>query len=305
MPDEETAQSNQTIGRPALRTSGMPVKRALSKTREFDFQAPVKRALSKTTKLDLQAAIQTAFDKALESAICGRPHKRRVAPPGSSGKVAERTALVRDQVVSRSRDGNGRRGGCGGSRPKRTGSGPSSARSTCWGFWEPRSSTCYRLLRSTGLNPEDVERRRLLVMTVLAGNEADANLGTIDSAHVAPHWGQVIVKKIPIAVINKANKILGPRFIVKWNGRQAVIVLGIQVPLFIGAGIGAGGNALFGWAIVKSAKKILGPVPESWDELSEPALGPIQVERAPMNGPVAMRALVGVCRSRPGRTRWA
>lgn len=62
--------------------------------------------------------------------------------------------------------------------------------------------------------------------------------------------------------------------------KQGVLVLGKQVPLFIGAGIGAGGNGLFGWLIVKAARKILGPPPESWNELREPALAPIQETEA-------------------------
>jgi hypothetical protein len=68
-----------------------------------------------------------------------------------------------------------------------------------------------------------------------------------------------------MAAIDAANKMLGPRFITKWGTKQGILVLGKQVPLMIGAAIGGGGNGLFGWFVVKSARKVLGPAPESWD----------------------------------------
>jgi len=122
-----------------------------------------------------------------------------------------------------------------------------------------------------GLSVEDVERRRLLVMSVLVGNSAaTASLEPL-IGRTAPYWGRQIVKAIPMTVINKANKVLGPRFVTKYGVKQGALVLGIQVPFFIGAAVGAGGNGLFGWFIVKAARRILGPPPKSWDELSEPA----------------------------------
>ena len=86
-----------------------------------------------------------------------------------------------------------------------------------------------------------------------------------------PYWGKAIVNSIPMTAITKANKVLGPRFVTKYGAKQGVLVLGKQVPRFIGAGIGAVGNGLVGWFIVKGARKILGPPPESWDKLSDPA----------------------------------
>lgn len=115
-----------------------------------------------------------------------------------------------------------------------------------------------------GLNPEDIERRRLLVMTVLMGDSAaSSTLRPILSKSV-PYWGKSIVEKIPMSAVNAANKLLGPRFITKYGTKQGVLVLGKQIPLGIGVLVGAGGNHGFGWLIVLSAKKILGPAPASW-----------------------------------------
>ena len=118
-----------------------------------------------------------------------------------------------------------------------------------------------------GLHPEDVERRRLLVTFVLVGDSAASTLLKPLFGRSVPYWGKTIVKKIPMTAINAANKILGPRFITKYGVKQGALVLGKQIPLGIGVVVGAAGNHAFGWFIIGSAKKTLGPPPASWDHL--------------------------------------
>lgn len=119
------------------------------------------------------------------------------------------------------------------------------------------------------LDLEDVERRRLLVTSVLVGNSAATSVLEPLIGRTAPYWGKKVVQAIPMSAINKANSVLGPRFITKWGAKQGVLVLGKQVPFMIGAAIGGGGNGLFGWFVVKSVRKILGPPPETWDDAHE------------------------------------
>lgn len=119
------------------------------------------------------------------------------------------------------------------------------------------------------LDLEDVERRKLLVTAVLLGNSAATTALEPLIGRTAPYWGKKVVQAIPMAVIDSANKIVGPRFITKWGVKQGVLVLAKQVPLMIGAAIGGGGNGLFGWFVIKSARKILGPPPVSWDDDEE------------------------------------
>jgi len=116
-----------------------------------------------------------------------------------------------------------------------------------------------------GLDVEDVERRRFLVTSVLIGNTAATRAIEPLIGRTAPYWGKKIVQSIPMSAINKANSVLGPRFVTKYGTKQGVLVLGKQIPLAIGVGIGAAGNHLFGWFVVKAAGKILGPPPESWE----------------------------------------
>ena len=233
------------------------------------------RAVSKARELDFQAPIKAAFDKALEvqyrAASANVARLRRVHPDKSPEELLSYLTTFYLGAVAAT-------GACAGA----TAAVPNGevqvpvALAELLGFLG--ASVLYALSAAEihGLDVEDVERRKLLVMSVLAGDAAaNATLAPLVE-RTAPYWAEVIVKKIPLPVIWKANKVLGPKFIMKWSSRQAVITLGIQVPFLIGAGIGAGGNALFGWFIVKSAQKILGPTPESWDELTEPALAPIR-----------------------------
>lgn len=120
-----------------------------------------------------------------------------------------------------------------------------------------------------GLDVEDIERRRFLVTSVLVGNSAANAVLEPLIGRTGPYWGKKIVQSIPMSAINKANAVLGPRFVTKYGVRQGVLVLGKQIPMFIGVGVGAGGNGLFGWFIVKTAHRILGPAPKSWAKASQ------------------------------------
>lgn len=117
-----------------------------------------------------------------------------------------------------------------------------------------------------GLNTEDIERRRALVTAVLIGDSAATKILDPLIEHTAPHWGRKIVQAIPMPAINKANKVLGHHFVTKYGTKTGALVLGKQIPMFIGVGIGAGGNSLFGWFIVRAARKLLGDPPELWTE---------------------------------------
>ena len=111
---------------------------------------------------------------------------------------------------------------------------------------------------------EDAEKRKLLVMAVLIGDTAAARVFDGLMEKTVPYWGKLIVDKIPMAAIDRANKVLGPRFITKYGTKQGALVLGKQIPAAIGVAVGAGGNHIFGWGTIRAARRILGPPPEAW-----------------------------------------
>jgi hypothetical protein len=119
------------------------------------------------------------------------------------------------------------------------------------------------------IDVEDRERRALLVTAVLIGDSAAKGVMNPLLKRSVPYWGKKVVDSIPLATIKAANKILGPRFVTRYGTRAGVLVLGKQLPLFIGVGIGAGGNHLFGRSIVSAAKKILGPPNATWSSAGD------------------------------------
>lgn len=118
-----------------------------------------------------------------------------------------------------------------------------------------------------GVDVEDFERRRFLVMTALLGNSGATAVTQALGKRTVPYWGSKMVNAIPMEAIKRANKVLGPRFITRYGSRQGVLVLGKQLPLALGAAVGAGGNAAFGYFVTRSTKRVLGTVPKDWTHL--------------------------------------
>jgi hypothetical protein len=116
------------------------------------------------------------------------------------------------------------------------------------------------------VNVEDMERRKFLVLTALLGDSGTTTVTHALGKKTVPYWSKTIINKIPMEAITKANKVLGPRFITKYGSKQGLLVLGKQLPLALGAAVGACGNATFGYLIVRSTKKLLQSPPENWEQ---------------------------------------
>lgn len=115
-----------------------------------------------------------------------------------------------------------------------------------------------------GVHVEDEERRRFLVTSVLLGGSATNTALEKVLGRSVPHWGKSVVNAIPMSAIRRANKILGPNFITKYGTKQGILVLGKQVPKGIGIGVGAVGNHLNAWFVIKATTQILGKPDSSW-----------------------------------------
>ncbi|MEU7822981.1 hypothetical protein [Catellatospora sp. NPDC049133] len=140
-----------------------------------------------------------------------------------------------------------------------------------------------------GLHVEDLERRNLLLTSVLTGNVVATKVLKQVVGRTAPHWGKEIVKSIPMSAVHKANSLLGPEFVTKWSATQGVLVLGQQVPSLIAVALGGGGSSLIGWTIIKTAQATLGPAPESWDHLPNAAGGLVAAKKVRRSAQTAPR----------------
>lgn len=122
-----------------------------------------------------------------------------------------------------------------------------------------------------GVDVEDFERRKFLVTLALLGDSAAKKVTQVVGERTVPYWSKTIINAIPMRAIKGANKILGPWFITKYGTKQGMLVLSKQLPLALGVLVGAGGNAMFGYLVIRSTKKLLGTPPENWNHLDSVA----------------------------------
>lgn len=210
----------------------------------------------------VKKVLEKSFTKALQVqmpvAASHVARLRRVDPTATPQDLARKVNRLFLGTVTTT----GAAAGAAGAVP---GVGIPSALADVVAFTEAATLYVLSLAEIHGLHPEDLERRRLLVQTVLIGDGAVTALGK-GADKVGKHWANQIVKGIPMEAINKANKVLGPRFITKYGTKQGTLVLSKQVPLGLGTVIGGGANHLVGRGIVASAKKIFGPAPDAWPD---------------------------------------
>lgn len=228
----------------------------------LDVPKNIAKPLRQVNPTQAKKLLATAFDKALEAqAPLARKNVerlRRVHPDMTPAQMIQELDKAFLTAITLS-------GGAAGGAAAAPGAGVPAALADMMVFTEASVLYVLSLAEVHNLHPEDLERRKLLVLTVLMG-DAGTNALSKGIGRVAPHWAKQIVKSIPMARINQVNKILGPRFVTKYGSKQGVLVLGKQVPLGIGAVLGAGGNHLFGRFVIRSAKAVFGRAPRSWPD---------------------------------------
>lgn len=215
--------------------------------------------------MDAKQMVEAAFEKALVTqAPLARKNVerlRRVDPEATPSAIIKKLDIAYLSAVTVS-------GGAAGAAGLVPGAAIPTAFADVLMFTE--ATVLYVLSRAEvhGLHPEDIERRKLLTLTVLVGEGATTALHK-SIPRTGGYWAKRIVDGIPMSAVNSANKVLGPRFITRYGTQQGVLVLSKQVPLGVGAVLGGGGNQVFGRLTVKAANKVFGPPPEVWPTLHE------------------------------------
>lgn len=154
-------------------------------------------------------------------------------------------------------------GGAAGAASIVPGAGIPAALLDLAAFTEASALYALAMAEVYGVPVTDLERRRTLVMGVLLGNSG-SKLIEKAAGRTGAHWGRLLTSSIPTSSIKQVNKVLGHNFVTKYGSKQGVLVIGKQAPVGIGAAIGAGGNAFFGYGVIKSAKRAFGPPPAEW-----------------------------------------
>jgi hypothetical protein len=218
-----------------------------------------------TRLMDSKELVSKALTKALtfQSPVARSNFERlrRVHPDDTPTELSNRVTRYYLSAVTTS-------GGAMGAAGAIPGGGIASAAFDVMAFTEASVLYALTLAEIHGIHPEDLERRRLLVQTVLIGDSAIKILDK-GADKVVPYWGKQIVNAIPMPAVHKVNKVLGPRFITKYGTKQGTLVLSKQIPLGLGIGVGAVANHVIGRTIVRTARKVFGPAPEFFAPLRD------------------------------------
>lgn len=110
-----------------------------------------------------------------------------------------------------------------------------------------------------GVPVGDPQMRRALVLSVLVG-EGGAEIVAGHGAQRV-HWAKMLGRSGSKERISTINGQLARLLLRRYTTRQGALLFGRALPLGVGAGIGAAGNAALARATIKSARKAFGPPP--------------------------------------------
>lgn len=109
----------------------------------------------------------------------------------------------------------------------------------------------------------DPQLRRALVLGVLVGSSGTrAITGATGERDV--RWAEVINRPDNRGKIAGINSRLAHLLVTRFGARQGALLVGRALPLGIGAGVGAAGNAALARAAITAARRAFGPPPDGF-----------------------------------------
>lgn len=141
-----------------------------------------------------------------------------------------------------------------------TGTSLASGAAEITGFVSATAMFVLALAELHSLPVSDPEVRRTLVFAVLVGGTAETVLDGTEWG--GSHWARVLAARgtrgKPRGLDDSVARLLLARF----GARQGALLLGRALPLGIGAGIGALGNAALARSAIVTSREAFGPAPE-------------------------------------------
>jgi hypothetical protein len=224
--------------------------------------APVERALD--AALDKALAIQ----RPVVLAYLDRVRKKR--PGATSAEVIEK--LERRYLAAVV--GIGGASGAAAAVPGvGTGAAIATGAAEIAGFVSATAMYVLAVAEVHGVPVSDPEVRRALVLAVLLGEGATIAL---EGAAGHAHWAQVIGRTTSREKIAGVNSRLAHLVVTRFGARQGALLVGRALPLGIGAGIGAAGNAALARTAITSARRAFGPAPAT--------MAPRVIDAKPVSG---------------------
>lgn len=127
-------------------------------------------------------------------------------------------------------------------------------------FFEATALLALSYAEVHGVPVDDLERRKTLVFGTLLG-EGGSKIIMKFGGRFGKHWGKFLAGAIDLKTLKAINNVLGPNVVTKWGTKQGILVLGRELPLGIGAGVGGAGKAGFGYLSIRSVRRAFGPPP--------------------------------------------
>ncbi|THJ65176.1 hypothetical protein E8P82_12750 [Arthrobacter echini] len=134
------------------------------------------------------------------------------------------------------------------------------------GFLEATALYAESIAELHGVQTDDPERSRAMVMAILMGEEGTALVRSILGASagqgVPQYWGQLVDKAAPTSLVKTLTGTIQRRFLKRFLARQGGFMLGRALPFGAGAVIGGAGNHLMGKAVISATRDAFGPLPQ-------------------------------------------
>lgn len=210
----------------------------------------------------VEAALDVALDKALlvqrPAVLAYLDRVRRTHPeytPAELVRQLERRYLT--AVV-----GIGGASGAAAAMPGvGTGASLASGAAEITAFVSATAMYVLALAELHGVRVSNPEVRRALVLAVLLGEP-----GVAEAERVAGdgHWAQLLARGTSKDKVAGLNGHLGRLLLTRFGARQGALLFGRALPLGIGAGVGAVGNAALARAAITASRKAFGPAPKSF-----------------------------------------
>ncbi len=219
------------------------------------------------TRLPIPAGVEDKLDDALDKALSiQRPvvlayvNRIRTKHPGTT------PAQVVDQLERRYRGAVIGLGAASGGAAAVPGAGTvasvAAGAAEITAFVSATAMYVLALAELHGIAVSDPEVRRALVLAVLVGEGGAVAIEGMGDG--SKHWAQVLGRRGSKEGASGVNGRLGHLLLTRFGARQGALLLGRAVPLGIGAGIGALGNAALARASIKAARRAFGPAPDEF-----------------------------------------
>lgn len=115
-----------------------------------------------------------------------------------------------------------------------------------------------------GVQVEDTERRRTLLLAALLGEEgAEAVSGQLGLGTL--YWAKAAITKLPIGTVRAVNRAVGHRLL-RWGAaRGGAFALGRLAPFGAGALVGYFGTRAMAKNVIEGTEALFGPAPASFE----------------------------------------